>query len=147
MFAKLLAAAVFAASSALLAAPAHVDAKLWKGQTTQGRLASVRTGGDGIVNRVRIRWKATCEGSTRTGQTLFVPPLDSAAAQAFADAGTSRANLGGGVRSRDTLSVRGTLGANGRWRGTFRLRSVLRRDGDVVDRCRVGPVRWRARPV
>jgi hypothetical protein len=66
---------------------------------------------------------------------------------AFADAGTSRFNLGGGLRSRDTVSVRGTLGDDGRWRGRFRLRSVLRRDGDVVDRCRVGPIRWRARPV
>jgi hypothetical protein len=147
MSAKLMAAAACAASTALLAVPAQAGAKLWKGQTTQGRLASVRTGGDAIVNRVRIRWKARCQGSTRTGQTVFVPPLDSATAQAFADAGTSRFNLGGGLRSRDTVSVRGTLGDDGRWRGRFRLRSVLRRDSDVVDRCRVGPIRWRARPV
>jgi hypothetical protein len=144
--AKLLAAAACVALAALVAVPAQADAKLWKGKTTQGRPASVRTGADGIVNRVRIRWKARCQGSTRTGQTVFTPPLDSAAADAFADAGTSRFNLGGGVRSRDTVSVRGTLGDDGRWRGSFRLRSVLRRDGEVVDRCRVGPIRWRARP-
>jgi hypothetical protein len=147
MSARLLAAAACAASMALVAVPAQADAKLWNGKTTQGRVASVRTGADGIVNRVKIRWKARCDGSTRTGKTVFVPPLDSAGAQAFADAGTSRFNLGGGLRSRDTVSVRGTLGDNDRWRGTFGLRSVLRRDGDVVDRCRVGPIRWRARPV
>lgn len=145
MSAKLSAAAVCLALAAL-AVPAQADAKLWKGKTTQGRLASVRTGADEVVNRVRIRWKARCRGSTRTGQTVFVPPLDSAAADAFSDAGTSRFGLGGGVRSRDTVSVRGTLGGDGRWRGTFRLRSVLRRDGEVVDRCRVGRIRWRARP-
>ncbi len=146
MSAKLLAAAACVALAALVAVPAQADAKLWKGKTTQGRPASVRTGADGIVNRVRIRWKARCQGSTRTGQTVFTPPLDSAAADAFADAGTSRFNLGGGVRSRDTVSVRGTFGDDGRWRGSFRLRSVLRRDGEVVDRCRVGPIRWRASP-
>ena len=142
-----LAAVAFAASTAFLAAPAQADATLWKGQTSQGRLASARTGTDEIVNRVRIRWKARCRDSTRTGQTVFVPPLDSATATEFGDAGTSRSNLGGGVRSRDTVSVQGTLGGDGRWRGRYKLRSVLRRDGEVVDRCRVGPVRWRARPV
>jgi hypothetical protein len=147
MSARRLAAAACAAASALVALPAHAEATLWKGETSQGRLASVRTGTDGIVNRVRIRWKARCQGSTRTGQTVFAPPLDNAAAREFTDAGTSRFNLGGGVRSRDTVSVRGTLGDDGRWRGRFRLRSVLRRNGEVVDRCRVGPIRWRARPV
>ena len=147
MSTRVFAAAACAALAAVVAVPAQADAKLWKGKTTQGRLASVRTGADDIVNRVKIRWKASCKGSTRTGKTVFVPPLDSAGAQAFADAGTSRFDLGGGLRSRDTVSVRGTLRADGRWRGTFRLRSVLRRDGEVVDRCRVGPIRWRARPV
>jgi hypothetical protein len=143
MASRLLAAAFVA----LLVAPAPAAADRWKGRTSQGRLVTVRTGDDGVVNRVRIRWKTTCQGSTRTGQTVFVPPLDSAGTTSFADAGTSRFNLGGGVRSRDTVSVRGTLGGRGRWRGTFRLRSVLRRDGEVVDRCRVGRIRWRARPV
>jgi hypothetical protein len=147
MSARLLAVAGCAASAVLAAVPAPADAELWKGKTTQGRPASVRTGADTIVNRVRIRWKARCQGSTRTGQTVFTPPLDSAGARAFADAGTSRFNLGGGVRSRDTVSVNGTLGDDGRWRGRFRMRSVLRRNGEVVDRCGVGPIRWRARPV
>jgi hypothetical protein len=140
------AAACAAAVAILVAAPAQADAKLWKGKTKQGRLASVRTGGDGVVNRVRIRWKATCKGSTRTGQTVFAPPLDSAGTSSFADAGTSRFNLGGGVRSRDTVSVAGTLSARGRWHGTFEMRSVLRRRGKVFDRCRVRSETWSARP-
>jgi len=98
------------------------------------------------VNRARIRWKATCRNSTRTGQTVFTPPLDSAGTREFADAGTSRFHLGGGVRSRDTVSVRGVLTERGRWRGSFRLRSTLRRNGRVIDRCRIGSLRWRARP-
>jgi hypothetical protein len=134
------------AAAALLITSADADADTWRGKTSQGRTATVRTGADGVVNRARISWKARCRGSTRTGKTVFVPPLDSPGTTSFADAGTSRSNLGGGVRSRDTVSVIGTLGSRGRWRGTFRLRSVLRRGGETVDRCRVGPIRWRARP-
>jgi hypothetical protein len=132
--------------AALLAVPAVASAARWKGKTDQGRVVTVRTGADGVVNRVFVRWKARCREVTRTGRTVFRVPLDQAGTTAFADAGTSRSSLGGGVRSRDTVSVRGSLGGDGRWRGTFRFRSVLRKDGRVVDRCRVREIGWRARP-
>jgi hypothetical protein len=134
-------------SVALLAVPSVASAARWKGKTGQGRVVTVRTGDDGVVNRVLVRWKARCRGVTRTGRTVFTPPLDEASSASFTDGGTSRSNLGGGVRSRDTVRVSGSLGGDGRWRGTFRLRSVLRKDGNVIDRCRVRQVSWRARPV
>jgi hypothetical protein len=145
---KLTIAAACAVSAAVLAGPAEADAKLWKGKTEQGRLASVRTGDDGLVIRIRIRWRARCgDGTTLTGGTTFAPPFDRSETRGFEDGGVYTARVTGGLRSNNTAFVRGTLARNGPWRGRFHVRSVITRRGETVTRCRLGRTSWTARRV
>jgi hypothetical protein len=145
---KLTVVAACAVSAAVLAGPAEADAKLWKGKTKQGRMVSVRTGADGLVTRVRIRWRARCgDGTTLTGGTAAVPPFDRSETRLFEDGGTYEARVTGGMRSSNTVFTRGSLARNGPWRGTFHIRSVITRRGRTVTRCRLDRTRWTARRV
>src|SRR5215213_2937696 len=93
-----------ALSALLLAAvPAIAEAKTYKGKTSQGRVATVRTGADGVVNRARLSWRAPCGQNIRyTGATVFRPPLDVATGGSFQDGGTYRVRIKGGFRARIT---------------------------------------------
>jgi hypothetical protein len=143
---KFVAAAVCAASAALLVAPAHADAARWRGKTEQGRLALVRTAADGMVDLVRIRWRAPCRPGRYIGGTAFARPYDTLSPLHFIDAGRYRARLNDGFRARLQVRVRGTITPNlRRWRGSFRVRAAIFRRGRRVDTCRVRGVRWSAR--
>jgi hypothetical protein len=126
----------------VLAAPAAADAKTWRGKTQQGRAVSVRTGADDLVNQVRVNWRAPCRKGHYVSRTLFLPPFDVSEADVFEDVGIVRKRIDGGYRARHTLFVRGTLGADDRWTGTFRVRTRVTRRGRVVDICRLKRVRW-----
>ena len=128
----------------MLAAPASADARTWRGKTEQGRAVSVRTGTDALVNRVRVSWRAPCRRGHYVSRTLFRPPLDVSEVDVFEDAGTYRTRLPDGYRARHAVFVRGTLGADGRWTGVFRVRTRVSRHGQPVDRCRLRRVRWSA---
>ena len=130
----------------LLAVPAAAQAETWRGKTKQGRTVVVSTGDDDRVERVRVAWKARCEHGSYTSRTLFLRPFDVSDAGAFEDGGTYRSHVPGGYRARHRVLVRGTLGADDRWSGTFRVRTRVTRRGRVVDRCRIKRVRWSARP-
>jgi hypothetical protein len=125
--------------------PATADAATWKGKTRQGRAVVVRTGSDGVVNRLRIGWKAHCANGAYKSRTLFAAPLDSATATSFTDAGDYRGHPEG-YRSRIWVRVAGTLDDDV-WRGTFRVSVRVSKNGDVVDTCRLKRLRWRASPV
>lgn len=128
----------------VLAAPAAADARTWRGKTKQGRAVSVQTGADDLVNRVRVSWRAPCKEGHYVSRTLFPAPLDVSEPDEFEDAGTYRKRLPDGYRARHTVFVRGTLGADDRWTGTFRVRLRITRNGRVVDICRLRHVRWSA---
>jgi hypothetical protein len=132
--------AVLAAGGASAAA----DAKTWRGKTEQGRAVSVRTGTGDLVNQVRVAWRAPCRKGHYVSRTLFVPPLDVSEPDHFEHAGSYRSRLKDGYRARHTVFVRGSLGADDRWHGVFRVRTRVRRDGRVVDHCRLERVRWSA---
>jgi hypothetical protein len=120
--------------------------KLWRGKTRQGKRVSIRTGADGLVQRVRIRWRSRCSDGTKlTGATGFRRPFDAADSRSFLDEGSYRVGVKGPGTSIDTGHIRGTLTRNGPWRGVFRIRTESRRDGRVVARCRLRGVRWTAR--
>lgn len=136
--------ALAVACAALLVAPAATDAKTWRGKTKQGRLVSVRTGADDLVNRVRVGWRAPCKKGHYVSRTLFPPPFDVSETDAFEDAGAYTTTTQDGYRARHRVFVRGTLGAGDRWSGTFRVRTRVWRNGRVVDSCRLGRVRWSA---
>jgi hypothetical protein len=132
------------ACAAALAAPVVADARTWRGETEQGRTASVRTGADDLVNLVRVGWRAPCRKGHYVSRTLFLPPLDVSEPDRFEDAGSYWSRLDDGYRARHIVFVRGRLGADDRWRGVFRVRTRVRRDGRVIDRCRLDRVRWSA---
>jgi hypothetical protein len=142
-----LTAAVAATAVALLVVPTVADAARWRGETRQGRLAVVVTGADGLVNKVRIRYRARCGDRKRlTSGVIFLPPYDSSTTTAFQDSGTFRFRLPNRERARATTSVDGGLRRSGRWTGNFRIRVRITRGGRFVTACRTGRIGWRASP-
>jgi hypothetical protein len=142
---RILASAVGCALA--LAVPATAEARMWRGETNQGRAVSVRTAADELVDQVRVSWRAPCKRGHYVSRTLFRPPLDVSETDLFEHAGTYRKRLPGGFRARHVVFVRGRLGADDRWTGVFRVRTRVSRNGHEVDRCRLGRVRWSAEAV
>jgi hypothetical protein len=140
--------AVCAVCAAVLVAPTVAEAGTWRGKTRQGRLAEVVTGADGVVVRVRIRYRVVCSDDKgfRAG-VRFAPPLDLATTTAVRDAGRIAWRMRGGERARGTTSVEGALRRSGRWTGNFRLRVRITKNGRRVATCRTGRIGWRASPV
>ena len=142
-----LTAGACAALVALLLVPSAADAATWRGKTRQGRLAQVVTGADGLVTKVRIRYRARCgDRKMLTSGVKFLAPLDTSSASAFRDGGRFEFNLPNGERARARTSVDGGLRTSGRWTGNFRIRVRITRDGRFVTNCRSGRVGWRASP-
>jgi len=135
---------LFLAGTLILALPATADAATWEGKTRQGRGVMVHTGAGGKVDRARIGWRARCGNGTYKSRTLFVEPLDSASATAFEDAGSYGARPAG-YRARISVRIAGTLD-DGVWRGTFRVRVRVSKNGEHVDTCRLRRLRWSAAP-
>ena len=140
---------VVTALSALLfaAVPAVAEAKNYKGRTSQGRVITLRTGADGIINRASIGWRARCGGNiVFNARTGFRPPFDSATPDAFTDAGTYRTRARNGERSRITATFIGTRNpATDRWSGTFAVDVMVSKRGKLIDRCTLKRLKWRAR--
>ena len=140
-------AGVCAALVVALIVPTAADAATWRGKTRQGRLAQVVTGADGVVNKVRIRYRARCgDGKALTSGVKFLAPLDTASASAFRDGGRFGFDLPNGERARAQTSVDGGLRTSGRWTGDFRIRVRITRNGRFVTNCRSGRVGWKASP-
>jgi hypothetical protein len=142
-----LTAALCAAAVALLLIPTVADAARWRGKTRQGRLAVVVTGADGLVNKVRIRYRARCgDGKELTSGVIFQAPLRTSTPQAFTDGGPFDFELPDGEMARARSSVDGGLRRSGRWTGNFRIRVRITRNGRFVTNCRSGRIGWRASP-
>jgi hypothetical protein len=139
---------VGACVAGLLLAPA-ADAAVWRGKTNQGRPAAVITGADGVVSRVKIKYRARCnDGKGYRSGVVFLPPFDSAATTSFADEGVIKWTFNkSGERAKGRTSVDGGLRSSGRWTGNFRLRVKIRKNGRVIATCRTGRVGWKASPV
>jgi hypothetical protein len=140
-----LTAGLCAAAVALLLVPTAADAAKWRGKTRQGRLAVVVTGADGLVSKVRIRYRARCgDDKQLTSGVIFQAPLDSSTTAAFKDGGRFPFPLPNGERARATASVDGGLRRSGRWTGNFRIRVRITRNGRFVTNCRSGRIGWKA---
>jgi hypothetical protein len=136
-----------AATTALVLAPV-ADAATWRGKTRQGRLAEVVTGADGVVIKVRIRYRASCtDGKGFRAGVRFLPPLGHATTTEVRDGGVIRWRFKNGERARGRTSVEGGLRRSGRWTGNFRLRVRITRNGRYVATCRTGRIGWKASPV
>ena len=135
--------------AAFLAADATAQAKVFRGETAQGRRASVVVGTDNLLRNFRINWRARCRYGSMREKTSFTRPHDQTAPDAFLDAGVYRVRVEGyrlRVRGRVTGRRLGQ-GARERWRGTFRAQVLVTRRGRYVDTCRVRGLRWSARLV
>ena len=142
-----LTAALCATAVALLLVPTVADAARWRGKTKQGRLALVVTGADGLVTKVRIRYRARCgDRKQLTSGVIFLPPFDSSTTSSFQDGGTFSFRLPNRERARATSSVDGGLRSSGRWTGNVRIRVRITRNGRFVTNCRTGRIGWRASP-
>lgn len=141
------AAVVCSTAVAALLVPTVADAARWRGETSQGRLALVVTGTDGLVGKVRIRYRARCsDGKELNSGVKFLPPFDNSSTTAFADGGTFSFELPDGERARAQTRVEGGLRRSGRWTGSFRVRARITKNGRFVATCRTGRIGWRASP-
>jgi hypothetical protein len=136
--------AVLCAVAAAL--PATAGAATWNGKTKQGRKVALVTDASGLVNRVRIGWKARCADGTYSSRTTFLPPFDTSTTTSVADVGNYTAKPDG-YRSAIHVWIKGTwVASTGRWRGTFGVRVRVSKDGELVDTCRLKKLRWSAGP-
>ena len=140
--------AVVACALALiaLALPAVAGAELYRGQTDQGRMISVRTGADDRPLKVRVRWFTLgCEDpdASYSGLATFRRPFDVATKTEFADRRVQHFSQDDDIRINVFARVRGTLTSD-TWTGVFRATAVIRRHGRFLDRCTFGPVDWSA---
>ena len=127
-----------------LAAPALADVR-FEGRTDQGRTALVVSEDDGVPKRVRVAWRADCRRPTFRviESTTFRRPLDVGTRSRIRDGGTYRIRDQGGERITFTVRVSGRKVSPRRWIGRFRASAVVRRGGEVRDRCSVRGIRWR----
>jgi hypothetical protein len=133
---------------AALAVPTVAEAAKWKGKTRQGLPAKVATGAGGVVNRVRIKYRARCtDDKVYRAGVLYVPPLDHATTTSFRDGGVIKWRFKSGERAKGRTSVSGGLRRSGRWTGNFRLRVRITRKGRYVATCRTGRIGWKVSPV
>jgi hypothetical protein len=134
-------------TTALLAAvPATADAAVFRGDTSQGRPASLVIGSDGLLRAARVNWRTECRSGRFKTKTSFLRPHDASAPESFRDSGTYRTR-GAGYRFRTTASVRGHKVGERRWRGRFSAKVLVTRDGRYVDTCRLRRLNWSVRLV
>jgi hypothetical protein len=139
-------AAACTAAATLLLVPA-ADAATWRGKTEQGRSVVVVTGADGLVSKVRIRYRARCtDDKGYKAGVAFLPPLDESTPTAFADGGVIKWRIKGGERAKGRTAIQGGLRSSGRWTGRFRIRVRITKNGRYVATCRSGLIGWRASP-
>jgi hypothetical protein len=144
---------VAAAGLVGLAVPGAADAKVFRGETAQGRAASVVVGADELVRRARVNWRAPCRRGRYVDRTDFTPPFDASTPDSISDDGVYRTRSPGGIRARVTVALRGRRifdTAHPRqesWRGTLRVQVLVTRNGRYVDTCGVRSLRWRVRLV
>ncbi len=134
---------------AFVAADATAQAKVFRGETAQGRRASVVIGSDNLLRNFRINWRARCRHGSMREKTSFTRPHDRSTPDAFLDEGVYRVRVEG-YRLRVDGRVTGRRlgkGASERWRGRFRATVLVTRRGRYVDTCRVRGLRWSARLV
>jgi hypothetical protein len=132
-----LAVTVFAVVLAA-ALPAEAAADIhFRGESGQGRLVTLRTADDGMLERIGVRWLAPCRRPTFTFRTrsFFRAPFDSASRDRFVDAGVNRMRMRDGLRAVVDVRVAGNRVSEQRWRGVFRVGVRVLRGGRLIDRC------------
>jgi hypothetical protein len=131
---------------AALPAQATADVR-FRGQSTQGKLVTLRTGDDGLVERFAINWVGGCQNPRnvyREGtQTTPRSPFEVHTRERFVDVGGYRdGDIGDGLRAVYRARTVGNRVSERRWRGIFRIRVRVLRGDRLVDVCSAR-TRWR----
>jgi hypothetical protein len=129
-----------------MAPPSARAAVNYFGETAQDRDIKVRVGDDGLIDRVKLEWRAGCRRPNRYVQdsTKFLRPMDESTPTHFADTGSYRVRQPGGIRVRIEVAISGDLVAPDRWVGNFEARIAVRRHGHPHDRCSQRGMPWSA---
>jgi hypothetical protein len=131
------------AGTVLLLAPATAQAGTWRGKTEQGRFANVGTGSAGKVKGAGFGWVASCRsGATMRGGTLYRPKPQYRTRGRFSSRGAYWFTVDG-HRAKARVFLRGVL-RSGVWTGDLRVKVRVDRNGQFVDRCRLGKTGWSA---
>jgi hypothetical protein len=135
-----------AAGLGALAGPAAADVR-FEGQSSQGRRVILVADDNGVPKRAKIGWQARCRrsGARPTESTGFRRPLDMSSPRRFRDAGSYRVRYRNGEQVTFTVRMSGRRVGPRRWTGRFRVHTVVRRGGGVLDRCAVRGIRWSVR--
>jgi hypothetical protein len=131
---------VVAALLASVAFTAPADAAVFRGSTTQGEQATIRTDAAGVPTRFWLKkYRAPCErgGRFRDRGAGAIPPLDLARADKLVDKGPEYRADDGAFRFSILTEVTAKLARADRWTGRFKSRVEVRKHGKRVNTCRV----------
>jgi hypothetical protein len=131
----------------LMAPVAH--AAVFSGRTSQDRKVVLQTNARDLPSAIGIRWHAPCADGGRLVQTTNIEtPFDERTRTFLRDRGAYRTTVedrqGREYNLRIRRAIRGRLVDEDTWRGRFRARAVVRRNGERVTTCRKRGIRWRA---
>ena len=144
--------AALGACTLLLALPAAAPAaKRFSGESEQGRGVKLRIGDDRLVQRLEIKWRARCNSGKNVTSEVRFPGgfFVESTKNRFEGRGPYRASASGGFRLRVQATVTGrrTIKPGGddpeTWKGTLRTKTVVRKNGKVVDRCTSRKIDWK----
>ena len=128
-----------------LAGPSH--AATHTGKTSQDRRVALLTNQDELTRLTFFKWRSRCSSGGRFIETTsFKQPLTRSAPGLFFDRSFYRIRqTDGNFRIRVKVRVRGDRVAPRRWKGVFKPKAVVKRNGNVVATCDPGRIRWHAR--
>jgi hypothetical protein len=138
-------AGLVAIAGLMAVAPADAFADIrFRGESGQGRVATLRSDDAGMVERFGISWRAPCrrQGFRYTHSTKFLPAYDVLTHDRFVDADSYRERPADGIHAILSARVAGTRVSEQRWRGIFRIRVRVFRGSRQVDTC-FKRTRWR----
>ena len=128
-------------------APATASATTsFTGQTAQNKPVELEFADDGLIRFVDVGWKTSAcskTGRKLSDTTSLRAPFASSTVDAFAFDRTLGRRKAGGVRIAIAMKFSGLRTATG-WGGQLSLKAVVRKNGVVTDRCKLGRTTWTA---
>jgi len=122
--------------------PALAEAAIFRGETSQGRDAVLKTNADKLPYRLNISFRAPCSDDKRLkAGTFFRSPFDRRTRRRIRDTGEYTFDLGD-EQIDAQVSMRGHKVSRSKWRGRFEGDFVVRRNGNKVATCHTSVVHW-----
>ncbi len=122
----------------LLLTATSAEAAIFRGSTAQRERVTLRTDAEGVPTRLWFKkYRAGCGDGAffRDRGSGFIRPFDRATSRKLVDSGPRYTFRDDGLKVSVLPSVRVRRVSRERWRGRFRSRVKVIRNGDVVDRC------------